>query len=107
MINLTTAEAMSQFSKSYLEVYDQQQRPTTFFNKMFKPKTVNSLFLELMVRRGDMDIAMDVFMGSRGNGNKFAKSTLKSYSGALFNEFFDHTELESFYRVFGNIDDNF
>lgn len=100
MALLNAAEARGLFTKRLIAVYKEQNMPTGFLRSFFPSKESSSLNISIEVMRGFEKIAVDIERGSRGNGNKFSKSTEKIFQPPLYREYFNAVDLDFYDRLF-------
>ena len=93
-------EARGLFTKQFIAKFKDKPNPTAFLRSLFPTKESSALNISVEVMRGFEKIAVDIERGSRGNGNKFSKSTERLYQPPLFREYFNAVDLDFYDRLF-------
>ena len=100
MAIISTVEARGEFTKRLVSVYNERTAPSAFLRSFFPSKESMTLEVSIEVRRGTEKIAVDVARGTRGNSNKFTKSTEKIFVPPYYREYFSATDLDFYDRLF-------
>lgn len=95
-------QARGLFTQDLIKVYKQLPKPTDFLKKFFPEKTSNTRYLYWAVRREGEPVAVDVVRGTEGNRNTFSIETDKIVDPPYFNENFDITQTDLYYRAFSS-----
>lgn len=100
MALINSTEARGLFTKKFIASFKELNAPTGFLRSFFPSKESSALNISIEVMRGFEKIAVDIERGSRGNGNKFSKSTEKMFQPPLFREYFNAVDLDFYDRLF-------
>src|ERR1035437_10179806 len=108
MALIPASQARGLFTQSLTTVYKQIPPVKNFLKKFFPYKTSNSRYIYWAVRREGEPIAIDVLRGTEGNRNTFSIETDKIVDPPYFNENFDITQTDLYYRAWNSalVDDS-
>lgn len=84
--------------------YDELQsiKVDNFGRSFFKETISKVMYPAIEVRRGSEKIAVDVFRGHQGIRHQVTQYTQKAFEPLYYKNFFDATQLEGYYRMFGS-----
>lgn len=84
--------------------YDEllQTKPTGFLRSMFKDNVTKVRYPMIDVRRGSEKMAVDVMLGHQGIRTQITKSTQKVLDPFYFRYYFDATQLDCYWNLFGS-----
>lgn len=84
--------------------YDElmKTKATGWFRSMFKDNITKVRYPSYEVRRGTEKVAIDVIRGHQGIRTQITRSTQKLIDAFYFNLFFDATELDCYWNLFGS-----
>lgn len=111
MPNINIVDARGRFTKSLVQVYQDQPNPTGFLRSFFRTSEDASLEISIEVQRGTEKVAPDVFRGSQGERNTMDKFTEKIIIPPYYRQYFDATSLTFYDKMFtpsgsgGQVDD--
>jgi hypothetical protein len=86
------------------ERYDELQalKVNNFYRSYYKEVLSPERYPAIDVRRGSEKVAVDVVRGHQGKRFQITKSTQKAFEPLYYRNFFDATELQGYFRVFGS-----
>jgi hypothetical protein len=93
---LLTAQVVARFSDN------QEIQVNTFLQSFFKDNLTKVRYPIVEIERGTEKVAIDVIHGHQGNRNETTKFTQKAWDPYYYNEYFDATTLQAYFRVFGS-----
>lgn len=73
-----------------------------FARSFFKEQISKVMYPTIEVRRGSEKIAIDVMRGHQGIRHQITKYTQKAFEPLYYKNWFDATQLEGYYRMFGS-----
>ncbi len=84
--------------------YDEMKdiKVNNFFRSFYKEVFSNVMYPVIEIRRGSERIAKDVPRGHQGRRIEVSKFTQKAFQLLYFNQYFDATTLQQYFRVFGS-----
>lgn len=72
-----------------------------FWRSFYNVEISKELYPAIDVRRGSEKVAIDVIRGHQGLRQQVTKSTQKAFEPFFYKNFFDATQLQSYFRMFG------
>lgn len=101
---IPSSQIASVFTTAIVSHYDEvlKARPTGWFRSMFTEKTTPVRYPSIDVRRGTEKVAIDVVRGHQGRRTQITKGTQKVFDPFYYNYYFDATELDAYWRLFGS-----
>jgi hypothetical protein len=98
------SEIASTLTTLIVRKYDEvnKARPTSWFRSHYKETATNVRYPSIDVRRGSEKVAVDVIRGHQGVRTQLTKGTQKIFDPFYFNLYFDATEFDSYWRLFGS-----
>lgn len=104
MATISQSEIKPIYTTLIAAKYDEMQKiKATGFLRSFFPDNVTKVrYPSIDVRRGSEKVAADVALGHQGNRNQVTHATQKILDLFYYREYFDATELDCYWNLFGS-----
>ena len=87
------------YTTQLVKIYQQRKQVKKFLKRFFPDAVANTLFIQWAVYREGEPLAVDVLRGTEGKRNTFANETDKQVLPPFYNENFDVTQTDLYYRA--------
>jgi len=101
---IPASQARKLFTQETVAFFSDRRKPLPFFRSFFKEVETNTRYVSIAVERDNEKIAVDVLRSTGGNRNTWSKKTQKVYDPAMFDEYFDATELDCYDELYSGIE---
>lgn len=101
---IPASQARKLFTQETVAFFSDRRKPKAFFRSFFTEVEKTSRYVSIEVERDDEKVAVDVLRSTGGNRNSWSRKTQKIYDPAMFDEYFDATELDCYEDMYAGID---